>query len=436
MLTFVSTTVLSATLFASLGRSLPTNTASSTPSGSYSLIADWSGANFFDNFAAFTGADPTNGNVRFVSMEEAASKGYTGFVHYSATNTSNAYIGVDYTSKSANRESVRLTSKQNFDAGVVIISDVVHAPSAYGSWPALWLLGDESATGIWPGNGGEYDYFESVHTTDYNSMTMHTQPGCSVDNTTTAFQGRLQNADCNTGKGGDGCSIRALNQDKSSSSTLATAGAAFNKQGGGVYANVWTTQGVATYLFDRKNLPADIVAGKPNPSSWTSTPLARFSGTGCDYTSSLSTLVHVIDHTFCGDWAGKVWQSSGAAAATNTATCAEYVQNNPSAFKDAYFEIASIKIYGASGISPGRSTYAKRDVAPAPIAYPTIDLRTRDAECPDMPNATVTSTAASSSGMVHHHAHGLNHTHLHGHHNHTANSTMIRTRLIESSFEL
>ncbi|KAK5113489.1 hypothetical protein LTR62_003358 [Meristemomyces frigidus] len=419
MNTFMTIASLGATLFAGQVFALPLTSSSSATS--YSLIADWSGPSFFSNFAAYTGSDPTQGSVNYVGLDTAASTGLAGFIHYAATNTSNAYIGVDYTTKSAMRASVRLTSQVKFDAPVVLVSDIVHAPAAYGSWPALWMLGDESASGTWPANGGEYDYFENVNAADYNSMTMHTAPGCTVDNSSTAFQGTLNNTNCNANSGDDGCSIKM--PVFSSGSALATAGAAFNKQGGGVYVSSWTPTSVTTWLFARSNLPADLVAGNPNPALWTSAkPLAHFAGTECDFTSSLSKMVHVIDHTFCGSWAGApdVWQSSGAAAATNSATCAEYVQINPAAFKDAYFEIASIRVYGAPGVAAGRSTYAKRDAAPE-ITYPVI--RTIGDDCPEMANATVTSVAAHNIS----HAHGyIPHPHPHHHHHHrnqTANGT-------------
>jgi hypothetical protein len=32
----------------------------------------------------------------------------------------------------------------------------------------------------------------------------------------------------------------------------------------------WESGGIATYHFDRMNIPRDIVAGQPNPDNWVS----------------------------------------------------------------------------------------------------------------------------------------------------------------------
>ncbi|TKA61768.1 hypothetical protein B0A55_12056, partial [Friedmanniomyces simplex] len=349
---------LSAAFFST---SLAAPTAASAPLPTFSLVADYSGSSFFDGFTTFTGTDPTNGIVAYVSMQEAAAKHYVGFIDNRVTNSTNAYIGVDYTSVTANRESVRLSSKATYDVGTIIAMDVVHVPAAYGSWPALWLLGDIPG-GTWPTtNGGEIDIFEVVHTSCTNAMTMHTGPCCSVDNATATFQGQLQNDNRNAGDttpGTTGCSVQAVDQAQTRGMTLATAGEAFNQQNGGVYVTVWMKSGVSVYLFDRSALPADLMAGSPTPTTWKIAPLAYFSGTGCDYATVLSTMRITTDQTFCGDWAGKpaVWKSSGAEAATGTATCAEYVQNNPGAFKDAYFEIAGIKVFSRNWKMPAVTT--------------------------------------------------------------------------------
>jgi len=53
----------------------------------------------------------------------------------------------------------------------------------------------------------------------------------------------------------------------------------------------------------------------------------------------------VINTELCGDWAGNTWEQDGAAAETGVKSCAEYVQNNPQAFKTAYWLINSISIF-------------------------------------------------------------------------------------------
>jgi len=420
---FTSTTLfsaLTANLFASRAYTAPTSSLSAAP-GTYSLVADHSGNTFFDGFDAFTAADPTNGNVNYVGKQYAAQHGLMGYVNNHSTNSTNAYIGVDYTNVTAARNSVRLSSHQTFDAGMIMTLDVVHAPVAYGAWPALWLLGDVPGS-VWPAAGGEADILEWVHESSYNSMTLHTASGCTVDNSSTAFQGQLQSANCNAGSGSDGCSIETLDQVKGKTGTLTTAGPAFNSQGGAVFVVNWQTTGLSIYIFGRDNVPADITACNPNPASWNAVPAAQFSGSGCDFNSSLSTMQIITDTTFCGDWAGKVWESSGAVAATGAKTCTEYVTKNATAFKDAYFEIASIKVYSNNGQKPGIATNAKRDASAAPITFPMINIADRH-DCGNTTETPATTIAAPNNstngtghyGHHHHHAH-FNSSHVHGNH--------------------
>lgn len=52
--------------------------------------------------------------------------------------------------------------------------------------------------------------------------------------------------------------------------------------------------------------------------------------------------------TFCGDWAGATWSSSSTCAALDS-SCNDYVQNNPSAFANAYWLINSLQVYQSDG---------------------------------------------------------------------------------------
>lgn len=169
--------------------------------------------------------------------------------------------------------------------------------------------------------------------------------------------------------------VNAIANGNSASSSLATAGQTFNAQGGGVYAHHWTASGVTVWLFAHDSVPADLAAGNPDPESWTQTPLARFasastsstssspssSGASCDFTTSLSHLKPIINIDFCGDWAGApaVWKSSGAAQRTGASNCAAYVAANPDKFVDAYFEIASYKVFGKAGTAGAQVGAAK-----------------------------------------------------------------------------
>jgi hypothetical protein len=59
-------------------------------------------------------------------------------------------------------------------------------------------------------------------------------------------------------------------------------GTAFNANGGGVYASLWTSDGIKVWYFASRDVPGDIRSGNPNPWNW-GTPVANFGGGGCDF---------------------------------------------------------------------------------------------------------------------------------------------------------
>ncbi|SMQ55320.1 unnamed protein product [Zymoseptoria tritici ST99CH_3D7] len=318
---------------------------STTNTAGYTLQKSYTAPTFFDNFNFFTGPDPTHGHVIYTDRAHAATSNYAAYHTRPASKDTTAYIGVNTTPLAPNgRESVRLIGKDAFNAGSMIVFDVRHIPVQWGVWPAIWLLGKD---GTWP-QTGESDVLEYVHRGQHNAMTLHTAPGCSVSNSSSnpkdgIFSGNLVHADCNTDDATTGCSISAPKDFR-----IATAGDAFNKQGGGVYVHDWTADGISVYLFPRNALPADLVAGKPDSATWKQKPLARFAGSGCDFEERFKNMNIIINIDFCGDWAGKdkVWQESGAQKATGAATCKEYVANNGGDFKESFFEIGGIQVYG------------------------------------------------------------------------------------------
>lgn len=395
----------------------PSPKNSSSSSTAYSLTTSYSGSTFFDNFSFFTNPDPTNGFVNYTSRSLAASSGLVGLIHNLTSKKDTAYIGVDYnTTTTTARNSVRLIGEQKFNAGSMAVIDVRHIPVQNGVWPAIWMLGSE---GIWP-SSGESDILEYVHMAEANAVTLHTAPGFIVDNTTEAFQGQLVDGNCNAVDATKGCSITMEHNVKKNnrSAGLATAGEAFNQQGGGVYVHDWTKEGITVWLFPRDDLPADLVAGHPDSSTWTRKPIAKFttSGNG-DFGKTFKEMQLIINIDFCGDWAGKplVWEESGAKEATGMGTCAEYVGANPGDFKEAYFEIGSIDFYSKDADAP--ATYGtdndndngneKRTVAGVKTHYghhhavhkgpPHSNARTHDA--PAKRSAAPTTTTSDASAM-------------------------------------
>lgn len=95
-------------------------------------------------------------------------------------------------------------------------------------------------------------------------------------------------------------------------------GAAFNGNGGGVYASAscaspvralthsyssfavkWDSSGISVYFFERSSVPLDIDAGAPQPATW-GLPMAHWPAADCDPWKYFYTHVAIFDTTLCG----------------------------------------------------------------------------------------------------------------------------------------
>lgn len=344
------TTLFSVTTATSLLVSGPLTGAQPTHSDlEYKMVNSYFGDTFFSGWEFQNIPDPTNGFVTYVDYDTARIENLTGYIRDPSTQQTTAYIGVDHKRKvTTSRNSVRITTSASWSNGGLFIADVKHSPLGIcGTWPALWLVGPS-----WP-NGGEIDIIEGVNDAQYNTMTLHTSDNSLVSNASRTFAGTMISDTCtvDAASGNTGCGVTAPESIPYNSGTHAhsTAGHAFNAQGGGIYATLWTEHGISIYLFPRHAIPTDILAGKPNPHSWTEKPLARFSGNGCSYFEHFSQLQMVINTDFCGDWAGDVWDGSSCQAKTGAATCEDFVANDPVALKHAYWEIKKVEVYQLGG---------------------------------------------------------------------------------------
>jgi hypothetical protein len=286
----------------------------------YNLKNAWYGGDIISNFSYFTGADPTNGYVYYASQQQAASWGYT-FV-----KNNQAWIKSDNTAvaSGSGRGSVRLQSYQTYTKGLFIF-DVVHMPWGMGTWPAIWTTEGTN----WPA-GGEIDILEGVNDNNGNQMTLHTSPGCTVPTAKNNETGNPETGDCGAASGHTGCGI--------SDPDTWSYGNDFNNNQGGVWAMQWEDSGVYIWLWSRNYIPSDIKNNQPNPASWPA-PRGRFTfNQGCTGSQYFYNHGIIIDNTFCGDWAGAVYPGGSSA-------CVQFVQNNPSAFDDAYWVFNYIQVY-------------------------------------------------------------------------------------------
>ncbi|CAD0112943.1 unnamed protein product [Aureobasidium uvarum] len=329
----------------------------------YVLQDDYNSAAFFDMFDFFTYSDPTHGFVQYIDQGTAWNTGLIGNAN------DQIYIGVDHTNvQPSGRPSIRLTSKNAYNSGSLVILDLAHMPgNACGSWPAFWMVGPN-----WP-NGGEIDIIEGVNTQNHNAMTLHTADGCSIyDNGN--FTGNLYSDDCYVNAADQtnnlGCQI--------STNQYNTYGDGFNNVGGGVYAMEWTDEAISIWFFQRGAIPANVLSANPSPDYTWGKPLSQFTGC-CDIPEFFSNNQIVFDVTFCGDWAGSVWSSDPTCSALS-GSCTDYVANNPGAFSNAYWSINSLKVFEQTAKSSGK------------VALPAF--------CNNPNNPTQTETFISSASTI------------------------------------
>ena len=292
----------------------------------YTLTDSFSQDTFFGNFSAFSGADPTNGFVQYQTYDSATTK---SLIHTVPNANYASYIIADPTSSTTKgRDSVRISSTKSFNKGLFIL-DLLHMPkNVCGSWPAFWLLGPD-----WP-KGGEIDILEGVNAQQGNQMTLHTSEGCSLQ--PGGFSGKLETQNCGPDEKNTGCAI--------TSADPSGFGDGFNRGNGGVYATEWTGKDISIWFFPREKIPSDISSGNPTPEKW-GQPVAKFGGSSCDVESHFKDMKIVFNTAFCGDWAGKVWQSGGCAAATGVAKCEDFVGQHPEAFKESFWLVNYVKVF-------------------------------------------------------------------------------------------
>ncbi|KAJ7154022.1 glycoside hydrolase family 16 protein [Mycena crocata] len=304
-------------------------TVSSALAGTYQMAENIVGDGFYDAFRFQTIGDPTNGRVNYVDQATAVNTNLT----FAAGNTFvlRADDKTVLDPAGAGRNSVRLISQQTYSTHVAVF-DMAHMPQGCGTWPAVW----ETAEASWP-EGGETDIVEGVNDQGTNQETLHTSPGCTMPATRTETGTALQ-LDCDTNVAGNaGCGVKNV--------AGTSYGPEFNQNGGGWYAMERTNDFINIWFWSRgdSSVPADVVAGGStvDTNAW-GTPSANFPSTTCNLAEHFVAHNIIINLTFCGDWAGQaaIYAQSGCPA-----TCDDYVNNNPSAFTNAFFEFNSINVY-------------------------------------------------------------------------------------------
>ncbi|KIH86601.1 hypothetical protein SPBR_08567 [Sporothrix brasiliensis 5110] len=331
--------------------------AATAQAASYSLVDNYNNTNFFSGFEFFDAPDPTHGFVEYVDAQTASKSGLAGYVN------NMVYLGADHNTANpaSGRPSTRITSNKGYEKGL-FIADIQHMPVGCGVWPAFWTLGPN-----WPG-GGEIDIIEGVNSQSTDAITLHTAPGCTMSSSGsssgTKFSNGASTVDCGANGGFEGCSLSTTNTN--------AYGPAFNENGGGVYVMELTSQAISVWFFARNTAQAASIVSDATPDTSTfGTPMAKF--TGCDIDHYFSAQQIVFDTTFCGDWAGKVWDQDSTCAPL-ASTCEAYVKQNTAAFVDAYWLINSVKVFQAASTGstkrrspPKTEQKQKEGIVPVPF---------------------------------------------------------------------
>jgi len=297
----------------------------------YTLQTNFSGSTFFNGWNFFTGDDPTHGYVNYVSYSQAQAAGLI------VAEPGKVIIGSDNKNAASGRgrNSVRITSNQAWNSGLFVL-DLVNMPTGCGTWPAWWLVGPN-----WP-NSGEIDIIEGVNAQTADQTTLHTSNGCAMSSSNSQFTGHWGTG--SNGQPATNCYIDAPNQYSNQGCGIVGAdgsyGAPLNSAGGGVYVTEWTGDFIQMFFFNRNNIPKDLASDVPNPAGW-GKPYAYFQlGSNCP-ANKFNNMNLVFDLTFCGDWAGGVFESM----CPGKGSCQSFVQNNPSAFNAAYWQVNYVKVF-------------------------------------------------------------------------------------------
>jgi len=293
----------------------------------YQQTDSHTGDGFLKSFSHQAIADPTHGRVNYVDQTTALAQNLT------YANGDTFIIRADHTTvlsaSGPGRNSVRLQSNKQYYNHVAVFN-IRHMPQGCGTWPAVWEVGAD-----WP-NQGEVDILEGVNDVSPNQATLHTGSGCTMPSSRSET-GTVTGTDCDANDNSNaGCGVKSTASN--------SYGPSFNSAGGGWYAIERTDSFIKVWFWSRNagNVPSDVSNGATSvdTDNW-GTPFAYFPDTSCDIDSHFGFHNIIINLTFCGDWAGAVYGSDGCSG-----SCVDYVNNNPSAFTNAYFDFAWLKIYG------------------------------------------------------------------------------------------
>jgi hypothetical protein len=294
----------------------------------YTLTESYTGYQFMQEGFWFQSIlDPTHGRVNYVDAATAASNNLTSASADSFILRADSWTVLD--PDGPGRNSFRIVSNHQYTTAVMVFN-IRHMPQGCGTWPAAWTVGAD-----WP-NEGEIDILEGVNDQGVDQVTFHTGPGCSMPPDPRGETGSSSGNNCDAAATGNaGCGVKMDNSE--------SYGPTFNGLGGGWFAMERTNDFIKVWFWPRSSnrVPTDVRNGEStvDTANW-GIPQAVFPSTSCPIRTKFGPHNIVINLTFCGDWAGAAYGSSRCPS-----TCVDYVNNNPWAFRDAYFDFTWLKVY-------------------------------------------------------------------------------------------
>ncbi|KAH7097273.1 family 16 hypothetical endo-1,3(4)-beta-glucanase from glycoside hydrolase [Auriculariales sp. MPI-PUGE-AT-0066] len=293
---------------------------------SYTLQDSYVGTSFFSGFTFQTFHDPTHGRVDYVSMRDAQR------AHLVDTSNTSFIVRVESAStlspSSPGRKSIRIHSTKQYTTHI-LVADIWHMPTGCAVWPALWENGAK-----WP-SGGEFDIIEGVNDIRPNLQSLHTSPGCTMSDTGEGPMKGYHN-------GNQGCGVAG--------NSMRDFGNAFNAAGGGWFVTERTNKRFTTWFWSRHDptVPQSVKRGEQRVDTTAfGTPTALFvNSPSCNIVKMFGPHRIILNTSLCGDWAGsaRTWSSSGCAARYGS-SCDAFVERNPHAFREAYWNISAIRVY-------------------------------------------------------------------------------------------
>lgn len=298
----------------------------------YQIVKEYAGSTFFNDWNFYGNVDNlTHGNVNYLDETDAFND------KLAFTNDAgNAIMRVDNTTAlqfNQNRNSIRVSTKDQFTVGSLWITDLLHVPYGCSVWPAFWASAVD-----WP-SGGEIDTFEAVNNETMSTMALHTGPGCVHSPSAVQSSTLINQTDCSTAvNNNEGCTI--------TNPTITSYGAAFANNGGGVYVTEFAVDGISIWFFNRSSIPSSILGNSSTiDTSNLGIPVANWPASNCTITEFFQPQQLVFDIALCGDFAGnaQIFQE------TCPGVCYDDWVLDPTNYNNAYFEVQYVRVYGQPG---------------------------------------------------------------------------------------